>query len=147
MTQQEIQKFNQQLINDGEVITIVDYVKKLNTKFFQIDISFIDDLMEFVGKDEFCIHHEMLIKYGTLAEGTDAYNIQRLLNQYKFKINVDYKKYQGLSLINEGDKTTRGEKITFWLIPDAFKLILMWGQNIRELLGMEFSQSQIQLRS
>ena len=30
MTQQEIQKSNQQLINDGEVITIVDYVKKLN---------------------------------------------------------------------------------------------------------------------
>ena len=51
MAQQQIQKFNQQLINDGEVITIVDYVKKLNTKFFQIDISFVDDLMEFVGKD------------------------------------------------------------------------------------------------
>ena len=133
MAQQQIQEFNEQLVGADENITIIDYIQKVAKKFYdQIEISFMQDFMEIVGKEDFCIHHEMLIKYGTLAEGTDAYNIQRLLNQYKFKINVDYKKEQGHCLKVEAIKTTRCDKITFWLTPDAFKLILMWGQNIRD---------------
>ena len=36
----EIQKYNEDLISKNEEIIILDYVKKLNDKFYNIDISF-----------------------------------------------------------------------------------------------------------
>ena len=89
MAHREIQKFNQQLINDGEVITIVDYVKKLNMKFFHIDLSFIDDFIELVNNDGFVIQHEMLFKYEILTK-SDSAQVLRLLENNNFEDGVDY---------------------------------------------------------
>ena len=52
----EIQKCNEDLISKNEEIIILDYVKKLNDKFYNIDISFIDDFIELVDKDGFVYH-------------------------------------------------------------------------------------------
>ena len=41
MPQQEIQVYNQKLVIEDEVITIIEYVKKLNDTLYHIDISFI----------------------------------------------------------------------------------------------------------
>ena len=74
MTQQEIQAYNQKLVNGNEVITIIEYVKKLNDTFYHIDISFIDDFIELVNKEGFIIHHYMLFKYEVLSK-SDSYNV------------------------------------------------------------------------
>ena len=63
MSQQEIQVYNQILVTEGEVITIIEYVKKLNDKFYHIDIPFIDDFMDFIDKEDCCIEHILLQKY------------------------------------------------------------------------------------
>ena len=57
---QQIQEFNKQLIDDEIELTIIDYVKKLNEQFYDIDISFIDEFIDLVDKDDFVIHHNML---------------------------------------------------------------------------------------
>ena len=46
MQSQQIQEFNEQLIQENRDITIIDYVKELNNKYFNIDISFIDDFID-----------------------------------------------------------------------------------------------------
>ena len=61
-TQTMINDLNVSLVNEQPDITIVNYVKLLNKNIFNIDIGFIDDFIEFVGKDGFSISHEMLFK-------------------------------------------------------------------------------------
>ena len=45
-------------------INIIEFVKEINKIKYKIDISFIDEFIELVSKDDCCIHHNMLQKYG-----------------------------------------------------------------------------------
>ena len=63
--QNQIKEFNEKLVQDKKDITIIDYVKELNEKYFNIDISFIDDFIDMVNKEGFNISHEMFYKYDT----------------------------------------------------------------------------------
>ena len=53
---EQIQQFNQSLIDSKCDITITDYVKEINKNFFIIDIDFIDDFIELFDKKR--IHHQ-----------------------------------------------------------------------------------------
>ena len=117
MTQQQIQKFNQQLINDGEVITIVDYVKKLNTKFFHIDLSFIDDFIELVNNDECCISQELLQKYDIYKFTGGSCDIKKLVDQNRGIEGVDY-----MVRINS-DRDAYTHKIIYFFNPSLFKKV------------------------
>ena len=68
-------EYNNWLIENKENITIIDYVKQVNKILYNIDISFIDDFIELVSKDECCIHDNMLQKYGVL-------NTKKYTNKY-----------------------------------------------------------------
>ena len=57
----QIQTFNQKLVDENVEINIIVYVKLLNNELYHIDVSFIDDFINFVEKDECCISHNMLI--------------------------------------------------------------------------------------
>ena len=81
----EIQKYNEDLVSSNTVITILEYVKKLNDKFYNIDVSCIDDFLELVDKDDFCIHNELLYKYDALTGEIRPSNVLRLLEQLEFK--------------------------------------------------------------
>ena len=80
----EIQKYNEDLILKNEEIIISDYVKKINEKFYNIAIQFINDFLELVDKDVFCIHHELLYKYDALTGEIRSSNVLRLLEQLEF---------------------------------------------------------------
>ena len=41
--------------------------EEVNDAFYQIDTDFMDDFMNLVKKDECCIPHDALYKYGTLV--------------------------------------------------------------------------------
>ena len=56
----QIQNLNQKIIDENVEINIVDYVKLINYEVYHIDISFIDDFINLVDKDECCISHDML---------------------------------------------------------------------------------------
>ena len=76
----EIQKYNEDSISTNEETIILDYKKKLNDKFYNIDISFIDEFIELVDKDEFCIYHEMLVIYGASQMSSGSNYIKNLWN-------------------------------------------------------------------
>ena len=78
-----ITDYNLSLVNNKTNISIIDYLKQINKHNFNIDISFIDEFIELVSKNECCIHHIMLEKYGilTLKKGTS--DVKRLLEQYE----------------------------------------------------------------
>ena len=59
-TKMQIQTFNQKLVDENVDINFVVYVRLLNNEAYHIDISFIDDLIGLINKDECCIHHDML---------------------------------------------------------------------------------------
>ena len=61
--QNQIKEFNEKLVQDKKEITIIEYVKELNHLFFNIDISFIDDFIDLVDKDDCCFDAELLQKY------------------------------------------------------------------------------------
>jgi hypothetical protein len=61
-----LKKYNNNLVNSKTIITIIEYVKAVNRLKYKIDIDFIDEFIELVNKDECCIHHNMLQKYGVL---------------------------------------------------------------------------------
>ena len=55
-----MQEFNNQLVEDNESLTIIEYIKLANEKIHHIEIDFIDDFMNLVNKDECCIHHNVV---------------------------------------------------------------------------------------
>ena len=92
MTNQEIANFNQELLKNNSDINIIDYIKLVNDQFFKIDISFIDDFMNLIlKKDDFCIHHDMLIKYGIYKMSSGPNDIKKILEQQRFIEDDDYK--------------------------------------------------------
>ena len=62
-----IEEYNDYLIKNKINVTILEYVNDINDIKYNIDIDFIDELLELVIKDECCIHHNMLVKYGMLS--------------------------------------------------------------------------------
>ena len=117
-----ISNINSSLVDDKQEITIIDYVKLLNTNIFNIDISFIDDFIEFIDKDDdFIIPHEMLFKYQILSK-TSSTNVLTSLNTYDLIDQVHYQLLQ--QQVDDG----RTYKNIFYLTQDAFKFICMKSQ-------------------
>jgi hypothetical protein len=121
MTYSNVTDYNKYLIESKTQIDIIEYVKTVNKIIYNIDIDFIDEFIELVSKDECCIHHSLLQKYGILTLNEGTHHIRRLLNQYEFIENIDFK----LANFGEFNKGGRGNKIEYYLHPRAFKLCLM----------------------
>uniref|UniRef100_A0A6C0H843 Helicase ATP-binding domain-containing protein n=1 Tax=viral metagenome TaxID=1070528 RepID=A0A6C0H843_9ZZZZ len=119
-TTDKIKHFNNKLIENNNNISIIEYVKKINNLYYNIDNS--DDLINMIGKDECCIHHNMLKKYGiSTLNGTTNY-IKKLLSQYDFVENTDYRLQQVSQSATHGGCTHKNE---YYLHPRTFKFCLM----------------------
>jgi len=118
--QSQIEEFNEKLVENKRDITIIDYVKELNKKYFDIDISFIDDFIDLVDKEGFVIHHSMLEKYQVITI-KDTYEVKRLLEKYEFEHDKDYKTTPA-QLRGGTDYMLNGE---------IFKMILMRSKNTK----------------
>ena len=116
-----INEYNTYLVNNQININIIEYVKEVNKIKYNINISFIDEFLELVSKDECCIHHNMLQKYGIISLKNGSTNIKRLLEQNEFIENEDY------LLLNVEEHLSSGTKYKneYYLHPDAFKICLM----------------------
>ena len=89
--QNQIQEFNQSLLNENIEITIIDYVKAINDEYFKIDISFIDDFIDMVDKDECCISHDLLVKYGVTNISSGTNDIKKIIERNEGREDHDYK--------------------------------------------------------
>jgi len=117
-----IQKYNNYLIENKINIDIIAYVKEINKIKYNIDISFIDEFIELVNRDECCIHHDMLQKYGVCSLIGGTSDIKKMLDKNEMVENEDY----NLRNVSEVRKN-RGSVIKneYYLHPRAFKIFLM----------------------
>ena len=118
----QITDYNQTLVNSKTNISIINYVKDVNKLIFNIDISFIDEFIELVSKDECCIHHNMLQKYEVLTLKGTTNDVKKLFEQYEFEQNKDFELRNVSQFRPQGDKYNKNEYI---LHPRAFKICLM----------------------
>ena len=125
-TQEMISQLNASLVNEQPDITVLDYVKLINEKIFNIDISFIDDFIDLIDKEGFIINHEMLFKYEILLK-TSSTNVLNSLSSYEFIDGVDYQLSK--QLIDDG----RTEKYIYMLNTDAFKMICIRSKNTKNM--------------
>ena len=117
MTQQEIQAYNQKLVNENEVITIIEYVKKLNDKFYHIDIPFIDDFIDLVNKEDCCINHEILAKYEITSLTSGSNDAKKIIERNDGVEGVDF------------EVRPEAERIIYLLHPSFFKKLLIRSKN------------------
>ena len=96
-------------------------VKEINKIEFNIDISFIDEFIELVSKNECCIHHDMLQKYDIITMKGTTNDIKRLIDQYEMEENKDYL----LRNVAHQHQTGTKYKNEYYLHPRAFKICLM----------------------
>ena len=82
MAYKTVQEYNNYLIDNQIQINIIDYVKEVNKINYNIDISFIDEFIELVNKDECCIHHKMLQKYGIVNLKSSTNDIKKLMEHF-----------------------------------------------------------------
>jgi hypothetical protein len=113
------------LVDNQINVNIIEFVKELNKIKYKIDISFIDEFIQLVNKDECCIHHSMLQKYGIFSLKYGTSNINRIINQNNFIKDEDY------LLCNVAEQLLSGTKYKneYYLHPRAFKKCLMRSKN------------------
>ena len=114
------------LINNQLNVNIIEFVKELNKIKYKIDISFIDEFIELVNKDECCIHHKMLQKYGISKLKGGTSHVKDILNQYNFVESKDYELTNVRELRPQGGTSNKNE---YYLHPRAFKKCLMRSKN------------------
>ena len=124
-----IEEYNTYLVENQINVNIIDFVKEVNKLEFKIDISFIDEFIELVSKNECCIHHNMLEKYEVLKLDKGTTRVKELLEQNNFLEKKDF----NLSNVREVRKN-RGTVIKneYYLHPRAFKICLMRSKNKKE---------------
>ena len=123
-----IEEYNTYLVENQININIIDFVKEINKLEFKIDISFIDEFIELVSKNECCIHHNMLQKYGIISLNKGTTDIKRILEQNDFIENDDFKLRNVAEFNSKGG---RGNKNEYYLHPRAFKICLMRSKNTK----------------
>ena len=119
----KIQEFNKWLVDESIDINIIQYVIELNEDYFQIDIEFIDDFMDLVDKDECCVNHAILQKYGVSALSNGSNDVKKLIERNKGRIDQDY------TVRHLADREDYSHKIEYFLHPTFFKKILIRSQN------------------
>jgi len=118
-----IQEYINYLIENQININIIDFVKEVNNLEFKIDISFIDEFIELVSKNECCIHHNMLQKYDIISLNGTTNDIKRILIQNELVENKDFKLRNDAQFKNSNGG--RGNKNEYYLHPRSFKICLM----------------------
>ena len=121
-------EYNKYLIENNLLPNIIDYVKEINKIKYKIDISFIDEFIELVDKDNCCIHHNMLQKYGIIKLTGGTSELRNLLKQYDLLENEDFELRNISELRPQGGISNKNE---YYLHPRAFKICLIRSRNTK----------------
>ena len=117
-----IKEYNTYLVENQVNVNIIEYVKEVNKLKFKINISFIDDFIELVSKNECCIHHDMLQTYGILNLKGTTNDIKRILEQNEFIEKEDFDLRNVAQVRPQGGTVIKNE---YYLHPRAFKICLL----------------------
>ena len=124
----KIESYNKKLLEENKNIDIISYIKYVARNIYAINISFMDDLLELIIKDEINIHHKQLVEFGILKLNSGTTDIKRFIEQNEFIENEDY------LIRNVADQVFSGTKYKneYYFHPDAFGIILMRSKNKKE---------------
>ena len=123
MANQKIQEYNEKLVENNINIGIIEYVKNLNGHFYNINIDFIDDFIDMVDKDECCIPHDYLIKYGVLTNIDTSATVKRILEQYDLS---GFRPDEYYTVVQRDPVTHKND---YFIHPLLFKMILIRSKN------------------
>ena len=116
-------EYNDYLIKNNKRLTIIEYVKDVNSMFNKLDINFMNEFMELVERDDMCISHEYLKKYEVVsAKNTSSNDILKMLGYRNLKEDIDFNLRQESQVRKNGSIV---EKTVYYLTPDAFKKCLI----------------------
>ena len=118
--------FNKKLVEENKQLKIIEYIKLINEQFYKIDISFIDEFINYVNKDEFCISHDLLKKYEVI-NSDNSNHVLAMLKQNNFEEESDYIIVPNV----RHDSSLLFNKITYMLKPKAFKFCLIRSKNTK----------------
>jgi len=122
MAYKSVEEYNNYLVDNQIQINIIEYVKEVNKISYNIDISFIDEFIELVNKNECCIHHSMLQKYGIVKLKSGTTDVGELMKQYNFKLGIDFNLRQVPEVRERRGTVLKNE---YTLHPRTFKICLM----------------------
>ena len=128
-TLESVEEYNKYLIDNNVEIMLIDYVKTVNKLIYNIDISFIDNFLNLVDKNEICIPHKYLVEYGIITIENDSAKILRIINQFEPIENIDYLLDNVVEQIKPGRGGGTKYKKEYTLHPRLFKLCLMRSKN------------------
>ena len=72
-----IKNFNETLINNNIDLNIINYITEVNELTYNIDVTFIHDFFNLVDRDDCCINHEMLFKYGVTSLSNGSNDVKK----------------------------------------------------------------------
>jgi len=129
MSSVKIESYNKKLLEENKHIDIISYIKYVAKNIYVINISFMDDLLELIIKDEINIHHKQLVEFGILKLKGGTSELKIIIEQNTFIENEDFKLVR-----NVPDQLISGTKYKneYYFHPDAFGIILMRSKNKKE---------------
>ena len=86
----KIEIYNKKLLEENKNIDIINYIKYVAKNIYAINISFMDNLLELIIKDEINIYHKQLVEFGILKLNRGTTDIKNLITQNEFIENEDY---------------------------------------------------------
>ena len=129
----QILAFNDDLVKNESKYDIIKYITDINNLYMKkIDISFMEELMGFIGKDEPCIPHDLLVKYKVFSANNASNNIKNALDvrdnnkELRYIEGLDYRLLNVQEPVKQGGYNIR---IIYYLHPKCFKKMLMRSRN------------------
>ena len=107
------------LLIQNPKINIIDFAKRYNMLSKNIDISFIDEFLYLVKKNECCIHQELLIKYGVTSMTGGSGDIKKIIERNDGQEGSDY-------IISQSQLAY---SLDYVLHPTFFKKVLIRSRN------------------
>ena len=129
-----IQEYNYELSNNMIEYKIEDYFNSIYSKFYNnLNIEFMGYFLKLIPKkDEFCVKHKKLQKYGVI-NNIKSSNIKDCLKKFELKENEDYRVLNvQQSRLENTHGGSNGNKKGYTLKPKAFKLCLIRAKNSYE---------------
>ena len=119
----EQQEFIKSLVDSKTKITMKDFFKTINGKFYaRQDISFMEYFLELTENEgEFIVHHEKLIEYGIMSS-KQSWAVKQKLDALELVEDEEYRLQDILELRPQGGTSTKN---VYMLTPEAFKTCLM----------------------
>jgi hypothetical protein len=127
--QDKIREFNKSLLDDEDICDIVRYVKEINKLYGGlINLTFMNELLNYVNEDTCCIPHELLVKYKVFSNNDNlSSNVKTLIDQYDF---IEHKEYLIFNIQIQHPSGIK-HKINYVFHPDAFKICLIRSKNTK----------------